>query len=292
MDRLIFLDDDEYPISVMKNKFGHLVWMGQGVVGNHIKYSNDADITHGYHCGYISPIPFIQFNEIITQHDFKTFISAISNEIVTWESVKENILQNHGVTFADSEIINNGFASEVKEEFGMKFISGANLCFNLKNCRNRLPPFFNPPDARGEDTFMSTALSEMKVLRIPVYTFHDGFLQYQRILRGILPVELQPVNATSPTVIKRFIAAAIGWIRYKPLMIYVTKPNDYFSVIEKMREDLWKVLPKFCSFFKTEKFMQIEEELEFYHKNVRKHFDSFTARKKAWRKLMDYLMNQ
>ena len=56
----------------------------------------------------------------------------------------------------------------------MKFISGANLCFNLKNYKN-FPPFYNPPGARGEDTFLSTCLSECSVRKVPCYTFHDGF---------------------------------------------------------------------------------------------------------------------
>ncbi|MEO6706582.1 MAG: hypothetical protein ABIN04_12135, partial [Ginsengibacter sp.] len=190
MDRLIFLDDDEYPVATMKNEAGNLIWMGQSVVGTHLKYSKDADITHGHHCGYISPIPSLRFNNVVTENDFKLFIEAISNEIVSWEVVKNNIISNKGVTYADPDIINQLKVEEVKEIYGMKFISGANLCFNLKNI-TQLPPFYNPPGARGEDTFMSTSLSEMKVMKIPCYTFHDGFLNYKNILNGILHTQLQ-----------------------------------------------------------------------------------------------------
>lgn len=287
MDRLIFIDDDEYPVGVMQNKYDHLVWMGQSVVGAHLRYSADADITHGFHCGYISPIPFIQFNDIITESVFRKFITAISNEIITWKSVKRNIIRNHGITYADSGIINKQKVSETKEQYGMKFISGANLCFNLENCRDKLPPFYNPPGARGEDTFMSTALSDLKVIKAPVYTFHDGFLHYRHILRGILPVTLHPVDAASPGVLKRFVAASIGWIRYKPLMIFVTRPKAYRDIIEQVRADLKIAVPLFCKYFNTDQFYQIEEELEFYHKNVQKHFDSFSATKEAWKKLIN-----
>ena len=34
-----------------------------------------------------------------------------------------------------------------------KFISGANLCINLTDAK-RVFPFYNPPGARGEDTFL------------------------------------------------------------------------------------------------------------------------------------------
>lgn len=286
MDRLIFLDDDEYPIAVMKNKYDNLVWMGQSVVGTHLKYSEGADITHGHHCGYISPIPKILFNEILTESDFKSFVEAISNEIVSWDVVRENILLNNGVTYADPEIINEGKVSEVTETSGMKFISGANLCFNLKNCGAALPPFYNPPGARGEDTFMSTALTNMKVLKVPVYTFHDGFLNYQQILRGNLPITLQAVNASSPAIVKRFISACIGWIRYKPLMLYITRTEDYEELIEKVKTNLEVSIPKFCIYFQNEHFRQILIELAQYHKNVRKHFNAFQSTKTAWSELI------
>jgi hypothetical protein len=288
MDRLIFLDDDEYPVATMKNESGKLVWMGQSVVGTHLKYSAEADITHGHHCGYISPIPFLHFNEILTENDFRLFIEAISNEIVSWDVVKNNIILNKGVTYANADIINQSEIREVKEMEGMKFISGANLCFNLKNI-SRLPPFYNPPGARGEDTFMSTSLSEMKVLKIPCYTFHDGFLNYKNILNGILPTELQPVDSNSPIIIKRFIAATIGWIRYKPLMIYITKPDNYNEIIKDMQRNLEMTIPKLCLYFKNDHFKQILTELSHYHNNVKKHYAAYQQTKAAWNKVMNKL---
>lgn len=55
MDYLLFLDDDEYPVAVTNNQDGCL-WGGQYVIPMHLKNINDADITNGYHCGYISPV--------------------------------------------------------------------------------------------------------------------------------------------------------------------------------------------------------------------------------------------
>lgn len=288
MDRLIFLDDDEYPVATMKNAFGNLTWMGQSVVGTHLRYSEDADITHGHHCGYISPIPTIEFNETLTENDFKKFIEAISNEIISWKVVKETIITNSGVTYANAKIINEQLVTEVEEVSGMKFISGANLCFNLKNI-DKLPPFYNPPGARGEDTFMSTSLSKMKVLKVPVYTFHDGFLNYKNILKGVLPITLQAVDSNSPVIIKRFINATIGWIRYKPLMVYITQRDEYEDIIKSMRHQLQLTIPKFCAYFNTNQFEQILVELEHYHKNVRKHFNAFEQTKSSWEKVMKHL---
>jgi len=286
MDRLIFLDDDEYPVATLKNEYNKLLWMGQSVLGTHLKYIAAADITHGHHCGYISPIPYILFNNILTENDFKLFIEAISNEIISWDSVKNNIVHNKGVSYANPDIINKSVVSEVEEQSGMKFISGANLCFNLKNIKT-LPPFYNPPGARGEDTFMSTSLSNMKVLKVPCYTFHDGFLTYKNILNGILPTSLEPVDSSSPVIVRRFSNAAIGWIRYKPMMVYITQPDQYEEIIKDMRQKLELTVPKLCRYFKNHHFEQILHELEHYHNNVKRHFISFQYTKIAWQKVME-----
>ena len=37
-----------------------VLWGGQHVLLNHLKFIAQADITHGYHCGYISPIPYME----------------------------------------------------------------------------------------------------------------------------------------------------------------------------------------------------------------------------------------
>lgn len=285
LDRLLFLDDDEYPVACIKNSFGNLVWMGQSVLATHLKYIGNADITHGHHCGYISPIPYLSFNDILTENDFKLFIEAISNEIISWDVIKNSIIQNKGVTYANPDVINKCQVTEVKEMQGMKFISGANLCINFHNIKD-LPPFYNPPGARGEDTFMSTSLSNIKVLKVPCYTFHDGFLNYKNILNGTLPNSLLPVDSSSPSVVKRFYTAAIGWIRYKPLMIYITQPENYDSIIKEMEEKLDYTIPKLCRYFNTDQFEQIKYELVRYHNNVKKHFSAFQNTKIAWAKVM------
>ena len=51
----------------------------------------NANVTIGYHCGYISPIPYIDFDERFTEEDMKEFIEVISNDIISWESIKEKM---------------------------------------------------------------------------------------------------------------------------------------------------------------------------------------------------------
>ena len=288
MDYLIFLDDDEYPLAVTNTK-KTAVWGGQHVLSTHLKYIKQADITNGEHCGYISPIPFVEFNDTMTEADFRAFIEAISNDIVNWDSVKI-VMNNGGVTYADTNILVSDNAVEVPQTNGAKFITGANLCINLTDPA-RVFPFYNPPGARGEDTFLSTCLSDRKVLRVPCYTFHDGFSTYNHLLEGVLPVSLRFIKADDEKIINRFYRACIGWIRYKPLLLYITQPDNYESKIKQMRKQLRVTLPKIAAYFKTPDFLKILPELEKYNKNVQKHYSDFRKTQAIWAKIMAHFSN-
>lgn len=285
MDYLIFLDDDEYPMAVTSTR-DTAVWGGQQVLTNHLKYINDADITHGHHCGYISPIPYMEFNDTMTEGDFRSFIEAISNDIVNWDTLK-NVMKNGGVTYADIPILTSDEAVEVEETNHSKFISGANLCINLKD-PNRIFPFYNPPGARGEDTFLATCLRDRKVLRVPCYTFHDGFSTYNYLLEGVLPIKLKFIKADTEQITTRFYKACIGWIRYKPLLMYITQRSDYEDNIKEMRQQLEETLPKICEYFGRPDFIKVLDELEKYNKNVKKHYDEFIETQRVWAKIMEH----
>ncbi|MCL6459506.1 MAG: hypothetical protein K6T85_16025, partial [Gorillibacterium sp.] len=285
MDYLIFLDDDEYPMAVTKTR-QTAIWGGQHVLTTHLEHIAEADITHGHHCGYISPIPYIDFNDTMTENDFRSFIEAISNDIINWDTLK-SVMENGGVTYADTRILTSDDAIEVEETNHAKFISGANLCINLTDSR-RVFPFYNPPGARGEDTFLSTCLSERKVLRVPCYAFHDGFATYNHLLSGVLPVSLKFIKADTEQITTRFYKACIGWIRYKPLLLYITDPEHYADRIEEMRQQLEATLPKICAYFGEPDFMNVLTELTKYNKNVKKHHRDFLETRRIWGRIMEH----
>jgi len=286
-DYLLFLDDDEYPLVVTKSQ-NTTIWSGQHVLSTHLLTIKNADITSGYHCGYVSPIPNIEFNEVLTENDFRMFIEAISNDIINWDNIK-SIMNNDGITYADTKILVSNTPTEVLEEMNTKFISGANLCINLTNPQ-RTKPFYNPPGARGEDTFLSTCLKERKIMRIPCYTFHDGFSTYNHLLSGVLPTKLKQIKADSKQIINRFYRACIGWTRYKPLFLYITQRDGYEEKIKKMRENLSITLPKLCTYFDSKDFMKIAKELDLYHSNVQNHYNQFISNQNTWVKIHKYLM--
>ena len=289
MDYLAFLDDDEYPMAVTNTR-STAIWGGQHILKTHLQYIENADITNGYHCGYISPIPFVEFNDIMPEHVFRTFVEAISNDIINWETI-HSVMKNGGVTYADTKVLVSDKAEEVQQINHAKFISGSNLCINLTEPK-RVIPFYNPPGARGEDTFLGTCLGDRRVLRVPCYTFHDGFSTYQHLMDGVLPIALKYIQADSEQITARFYQACIGWIRYKPLLLYITNQEHYEEKIEEIREQIAASLPSVCTFFKRQDFMNISKELERYNKNVKKHYRQFMETRKVWAKIFEFITNQ
>lgn len=289
IDYLIFLDDDEYPVAVTKSR-QTAVWGGQQVLRKHLEHIRNADITNGYHCGYISPIPFISFNDVLQEKDFRTLIEALSNDIVNWDTIK-TVMKNGGVTYADTGVLVKDEAEEVPEINRAKFISGSNLTLNLTD-PDRVLPFYNPPNARGEDTFLGTCLTDRTVLRVPAYTFHDGFGAYQHLLLGVLPTNLSYIKADTKQVVERFYKACVGWIRYKPLYVYITDRENYEEKMAEVRARLKETLPKVCRYFGRDDFMNVLEEFEQYHRNVRQHYRDFQDTKAAWRKITAQLVSR
>lgn len=286
IDYLLFLDDDEYPLAVTANS-DVCLWSGQHVMLSHLLEILNADYTNGHHCGYVSPIPQIRFNEQLTEADFQAFIEAISNDIISWESMKR-LMESGGVTYASKEVLTQKQKMDVPEIHGCKFISGANLCINLTS-PERTFPFYNPPGARGEDTFLSTMLHERTVRQIPCYAFHDGFSTYKHILDGALPTQLAPITAESRAVVTRFLGACTGWVRYKPLLVYLTKPEAFEREMAHMQSTLSEVLPKFAAYAEEDGFLAIEGEFLKYRKNVAKHAAQLHLAQSTWKKLLEVI---
>jgi len=125
-------------------------------------------------------------------------------------------------------------------------------------------------------------------LKVPCYTFHDGFSTYNHLLEGVLPTTMKFIKADNEQIVNRFNKACIGWIRYKPLLLYITQPNCYDEKISEMRQQLKEVLPKICAYFNQPNFINILTELDKYNKNVKKHYSDFIETQRVWAKIMKY----
>lgn len=279
MNYLLFWDDDEYPIATVKED-DKILWIPQDNILKHLENIQDADVTIGYHCGYISPIPYVELGEEINEDEFKDYIEAISNELVSWESIKHKMIDNNGVTFADKSIAEGHDVYELKE----KWVAGSTLCINLNHI-DKIPAFYNPPAARGEDTFFSTLLKESRVLKVLVYHFHDGFLKYTSITKGRCPKKLRKIKTEEEDIETRFLKASKGWIRYKPLLIYIQNKEDYNKNIKEAIEKLEKSAGKIDELFESNSFIKLVKELKEYDKNVEKDYDEYVKTNEIWNKL-------
>ncbi|MBR3002454.1 MAG: hypothetical protein IKF38_02680 [Clostridia bacterium] len=283
MDYLLFWDDDEYPVAVMEEK-GKKTWLKQDNILQHLNYMDEekADVTIGYHCGYISPIPYIDFTEDFDERDMKEFIEAISNDIISWESIREKMRNNNGVTYADKTIASGMEAYEINSIGAGKWVAGSTLCLNL-NHEDKIPAFYNPPLARGEDTFFSTLLGSSKTVRIPVYHFHDGFLKYTEIMDGVYPKILRKINVREECVKSRFLKATMGWIKYKPLLLYISDKSNYRQKIEEMTQKLEETVPRLNKVFSDTCFSVLLKELEKYDRDVEKHYEEYKRTNEIWK---------
>lgn len=287
MDYLLFWDDDEYPVACVKDSENQVKWVMQNNVAKHIEtmMHDNADITIGYHCGYISPIPYMELNDN-EEEVISNYIDVIGNELVNWNSIKKIFAENNGVTYANIDLVNGNGKIELKSEDGIRFVAGSTLCINLKHI-DKIPAFYNPPQARGEDTFFSMKIDEnAKVVRVPCYHFHDGFLKYTSIMKNEFPNELKLIKASeNDNIQKRFFKACLGWIKYKPLYTYLLHPDTYREKMDEYKKKMNQCIERINELFVNYDFHKVKDNLEEYDKNVMEHFKQFEKTNLVWDRL-------
>ena len=84
---------------------------------------------------------------------------------------------------------------------------------------------------------------------------------------------------------ERFLKSSIGWIKYKPLLIYITDRKNYRKIIKRTREDLEKGIKAVNKLFNTQSFNVLLEDLDNYDKNVKKHYNEYVKTNEIWNKL-------
>ena len=278
IDYLLFWDDDEYPLAALKDG-RNIKWEKQKNVLQHIKHIEDADVTYGYRCGMINPLPAVKYNDIITEKVYKNFIDALENEVISWDKVQVMSKDESGIGYADKNIATyNKEVEEVKQVGKEEFVLGSGICLNLRHL-NKIPVFYNPPEARGEDTFFSCALenTKAKVLRIPVYHFHDPFLKFVFLMDGKYPKKLHKITTDDDGISLRFKKTTTGWTKYKPLLYYILNKNSYEKVIDKAKIDLRNSVKEMSTAFENCDLTNLP--------NILKHYQEYKSTNKVWNKI-------
>ena len=288
MDYLLFWDDDEYPLANIKEEGdAEINWQKQPTIKQHILNIKNVDITCGDRCGIMNPVPYIEYNETLQEEEYKAFINGISNEVITWDYVSKTRKKNGFLKYASSDIAFGKKKPEIVSKEGeAPVMYGSNLCLNLNHI-DKIPAFYNPPGARGEDTFFSCALAEKdaRVLRVPTYHFHDSFLKFTTLMKEKYPKTLQRVSLDDTGIEQRFLKTTIGWTKYKPLLYYITEHDKYRKIINDTRKNLEYSIPSINTCFETCDFSCLLKELDEYDKNVRKHYNEYKKTIEIWDRL-------
>lgn len=125
-----------------------------------------------------------------------------------------------------------------------------------------------------------------------MYTFHDGFGKYERLLSGVLPNTLEHIVPDKGAIDERFYKACLGWIRYKPLLMYITDTKNFEPRVRIIKQELQIVLPKIASYFDNEDFLQLANEFDIYCSQVKQHCQVFTATQLAWSKIVSAIKTE
>lgn len=286
IDYLLFWDDDEYPLASVKDG-ANTHWLKQKNVLQHIKYIEDVDITYGYRCGLMNPFPFVEYSDIITESVYKDFIKALENDVVSWNKVQYMVKNESGIEYADEQIALGNKGLEEINDIGINSVAfGSGICLNLSHL-DKIPAFYNPPEARGEDTFFSCTLAYTgaKTLKIPTYHFHDGFLKYKFLMDDKFPNKLRKITSKDEEIESRFLKTAIGWTRYKPLLYYIWNKNTYREIMDEAKQKFRENAAKVSTAFKNCDLTCLADILEEYDKNVKKHYKEYIDTNKIWNKI-------
>lgn len=286
IDYLLFWDDDEYPVANLKSE-DNIEWVPQNNVLTHIQHIEDAVVTMGHRCGYMSPIPPIKLGEKIKEEEFKIYINAVSNEAVSWDKLKRSLKENkHGITFAKDKVLEKNEATVIKDLGVKNWLLASGICINL-NKIDDIPPFYNPIGARGEDTFFSTWLTDKRCLSVPTYHFHDGFLKYTGIPKRKFPTKFDDIDVEDDNVGERFFNASIGWLKYKPLLIYITDRENYRKIIDATQKELELSMSKMNKVFSKCDFSVLIDELDQFDKRVEDDYAEYIKTFEAWEKFKE-----
>lgn len=286
IDYLLFWDDDEYPLANVKEN-NEIRWVEQKNILQHLKNIDKADVTYGYRCGIINPLPYIEYNKVITEDVYKRFIEAVENEVVSWEKIKKIQEKEENIGYADNEIASYKYENIKMENIGEKdFVLGSGICLNLTHIE-KIPAFYNPPHARGEDTFFSCALKEThaEVLQIPVYHFHDAFLKFTGLMNKKYPKKLKNISTKDSTISLRFRRTTLGWTKYKPLLFYILNRASYREIMDKARSNLENSVKEMSTTFPNCDLMDLVEILNEFGSNVEKHYEEYQQVNEIWNKI-------
>jgi len=284
-DFAICIDDDESPFVPIKKENGSVKWENLDFFTPHIKeLSSGTDITRGPYLGYKSPIPS-DFEKDIPEEIRKKLGEALQwgNDVITKDSFLN--LMNKIKYLTDEELKNSARPFIVEQGIHGKNIFAGNMGINLKSLRlGKIPLFFTPPEARGEDTIFALQLKKVLVKEVNSFIFHDPFNMYPEIFEGKFPKILRNIPVTADSK-KRFANALIGWLKYAPILISMTSlhKKEKIQRIEKMLETINEPAQQLAEILDCSELKSCHNILKKYYEQMDSHQGHLIDIQKEWK---------
>lgn len=105
-----------------------------------------------------------------------------------------------------------------------------------------------------------------------------------------MPKNLRKINVDEESIEHRFLQASLGWIKYKPLLMYIKSKERYKKNIIEVKEKLKMSIPQIDELFYNADFDELIVALNEADKNVTKHYKEYIKTNEVWDKLKEYVI--
>jgi hypothetical protein len=211
---LFFYDDDEHWVrpTFADDKMGY--WRTSDPLIPHLAgLAAGAAITCGVTLGQVSPVPQILPQQ--TDHRYLVDLGhalRFGSEFLHRRSFVEDAGRWRRRTSCRLD-------APMLPRRGILPLTGGNLAIDLHAMRaGDIPPYYNPPVARGEDALLGARVRHLPVRRVSACSFHDPFGRMHCADDGE-PISMARQTADSGQALQRFADALCGWVGYAPLLV-------------------------------------------------------------------------
>jgi len=211
---LFFYDDDEHWVRPIFHADKTVGWRHSDPLVPHLAgLAAGAVITCGVTLGQVSPVPWI----LPQQTDPRYLVDL-----------------GHALRFGSEFLHRRSFVEDagrwrcrpscrldapMLRRRGILPLTGGNLAIDLRAMRaGRIPPYYNPPLARGEDALLGARVRHLPVRRVSACSFHDPFGRMHCAEDGE-PMSMAAQTPDPDQALQRFADALCGWVGYAPLLV-------------------------------------------------------------------------
>ncbi len=229
-ESIVFIDDDVWPFQPLQAGNSTVKWsLTRGHLPGHLRnLASGNDISTGGYMGYTSPLCDL--------------VQVLGGEACgdLWTVIQRGLEFSARDWQYHVELKPRRTRQEMMTD---NTVWGGNLAVSTASLQaGRVPPFFQPENARGDDTFFDHMTSMIGTGRAstPVDVFHDPF-QISGASSGmkLLPERLPSVPPPTPSNFDRSVRAIYGWIRYIPLHLSLTTDrSETTSTLIELKEPI------------------------------------------------------